>query len=91
MDMAMLFLILASVAVMAVDGDDGDSIIIESSCWRQILSFFPLLLELKEKQLEKISITLKPGKSLGWRGEKEEKTLYDLLLASARCPLIFVF
>ena len=87
----MLFLILASVAVMAVDSDDDDSITIESSCWRQILSFFPLLLELKEKQLEKISITLKPGKSLGWRGEKEEKTLYDLLLASARCPLIFVF
>ena len=91
MDVAMLFLILASVVVMAVDSDDNDSITIESSCWRQILSFFPLLLKLKEKQLEKMSITLEPGESSGWRGEKEGKTPYDLLLASAKCPLIFVF
>ena len=91
MDMVMLFLILVFVAVMAVDGDDNDSMVIESSWWRQILSFFSLLLQLKEKQLEKMSITLEPGESSGWRGEKEGKTLYDLLLASTRCPLIFDF
>jgi len=49
------------------------------------------LLELKEKQLEKVSITLEPGESSGWRGEKEGKTPYDLLLALARYPLIFYF
>jgi len=91
MDVVTLFLILAFVAVMAVDGDDDDSITIESSCWRQILSFFPLLLELKEKQLEEVSITLEPDESSGWRGEKKGKTLYDMLLALARYPLIFDF
>ena len=88
---AMLFLMLASVTVMAVDVVDDDLITIESSWWRRFLSFFPLLLRLKENQLEKVSMILEPGENSGWRGDNEETTLYDLLFASMRWPLVFVF
>jgi len=65
MDVAILFLMLASVTTMAVDGERDDSITILSSCWKQILSFFSLLHKLKEKQSENLSIILKPGESSG--------------------------
>ena len=81
---------LVSVIVMAVDGDNNNSITMESSWWRWVLLFFFLLLRLKEEKLEKISIILELGENSGWRGENKEKTLYDLLLTSVRCPLIFV-
>ena len=91
MAVAMLFLMLASVTVMAIDVIDDDLITIESSWWRQFLSFFPLLLRLKENWLEKVSMILKPGENSGWRGDDEETAPYDLLFASMRWPLIFVF
>ena len=91
MAVAMLFLMLASVTVIAVEVVDDDLITIESSWWRRFLSFFPLLLRLKENRLEKVSMILEPGENSGWRGDDEETTPYDLLFASMRWPLIFVF
>ena len=88
---AMLFLMLASVTVMAVDVVDDDSITIESSWWRQFLSFFSLLLRLKENQLEKVSMILELGENSGWKGDNKETIPYDLLFALMRWPLIFVF
>jgi len=61
MDVAMSFLILASVTTMAVDGELDDLITILSSYWRCILSFFSLLYKLKENQSKKLSIILRPG------------------------------
>jgi len=91
MAVAMLFLMLVSITVMAVDVVDDDSITIESSWWRWFLSFFSLLLRLRENQLEKVSMIFKPGENSGWRGDDEETTPYDLLFALMRWPLIFVF
>ena len=91
MAVAMLFLMLASVTVIAVDVVDDDLITIESSWWRRFLSFFPLLLRLKENRLEKVSMILKPGENSGWRGDDEETIPYDLLFALMRWSLIFVF
>jgi len=88
---AMLFLMLVSITVMAVDVVDDDSITIESSWWRWFLLFFPLLLRLKENRLEKVSMILKLGEDSGWRGDDEETTPYDLLFALMRWSLIFVF
>ena len=65
MEVAMLFLMLASITTMAVDKDKDDSITILSSWSSQILLFFSLLFKLKEKRSEKLSIILKPGKSSG--------------------------
>jgi len=73
MEVAMSFLMLASITTMAVDKDKDDSMTILSSWSSQILLFFSLLFKLKEKQSEKLSIILKPRKSLGWREEKEGK------------------
>jgi len=61
MDIAMSFLILASVTTMAVDKKLDDSITILSSYWRCILLFFSLLYKLKENQSKKLSIILRPG------------------------------
>ena len=91
MAVAMLFLMLASVTVIAVDVVDDDLITIESSWWRQFLSFFHLLLRLKENWLEKVSMILEPGDNSEWRQDNKETTPYDLLFASMRWPLIFVF
>jgi len=63
MDVAILFLMLASVMTMAVDEERDDSITMLSSCWRQILSFFSLSHKLKENQSEKLSKMLKPRES----------------------------
>jgi len=63
MDVAILFLMLASVMTMAVDEERDDSITMLSSCWRQILSFFSSSHKLKEKQSEKLSKMLKPRES----------------------------
>ena len=52
---------------------------------------FSLLLRLKENQLEKVSMILETGENSRWRGDNEETTSYDLLFASMRWPLIFVF
>ena len=64
-EVVMSFLMLASITTMAVDKNKDDLITILSSWSNQNLSFFPLLFKLKEKQSEKLSIILEPGKSLG--------------------------
>ena len=71
MDVTILFLMLASIVTMAIDCERDNTITIELSCWRQSLSFFPLLKRLKENWSEKESIILKPRESSRWRGEKE--------------------
>jgi len=62
MDIAMLFLMLASITMIA-NKEEDDSKTILSSYWRQILSFFSLLDKLKEKQSEKLSMILELGES----------------------------
>ena len=91
MDVAILFLMLASVATMAMDCDEDNSITTESSCWRRNLSFFSLLHKLKENLSEKVSITRKPRESSEWVGEKEGNVPWNLLLESTRWPLMFAF
>ena len=89
MDVAILFLTLASMIMRAHEGSLEDSIVILSSCWTHdfiLLSFF-LLYKLKENQSEKLSITLFPRANAGWRGEKKGKTLLNLLSMSTTWPL----
>ena len=89
-DVAMLFLMLASVITMAEWGDEEFCKTISSSSWAQVsLGFLSFLLtKLKEKRLEKLSIMRRPGKNSGSRGEKEGKIPYDLMLESIRWPLV---
>ena len=88
MDVAMSFLILASVTTMAVDREENDFKTRSSSCWKQIVSFFSFLLnKLKEKQSGKLSMILEPGRNSGCRGENKGKILYTLLFESTRWPL----
>ena len=90
-DVVILFLMLASVAMMAMDCNKDKSITTESSCWRRNLSFFPLLHKLNENLSEKMSITQKPGESSGWVEEKERNVPWNLLLELTRWPLMFAF
>ena len=84
MDKAILFLTLASVVTRALENEEEDSIAKVSSCWRQDLKEGSLLLlkEWKEKQLEKVSITLLPGWSSGLSGSNAGKTSLNLLSIS---------
>ena len=79
MEVATLFLMLASEATRATEGDEEDSKVNSLSSWAQILISFLLSHTLKEKQSEKVSIILKPGEISELRGEKEEKHSWDLL------------
>jgi len=65
MDVAMLFLILASDMTMAVDMEEDDSRITLFSCWQWILLFSFLIDKLKENQSENLSMILEPGESSG--------------------------
>ena len=89
MDVAILFLILASIMMIAMCCDKDDSITTESSWWRRNLSFFSLLQRLKENLSEKLLIILKLRESLEWVREKKENNLCDLLLELTRWPLSF--
>ena len=60
-DIAILFLILASVMTRAVDGEEEIQRTISSSSCTRILSFSFLLTKLKEKWSEKLSVKQKPG------------------------------
>ena len=62
-DVAMSFLILASITTMAIDGEEDDCKTILSSYWKCNSSFFSLLAKLKENQSEKLSTILKPRSS----------------------------
>ena len=86
MDVAMSFLMLASVTMMAMDKEDDNSKTILSSYWRQILSFFSLLDKLKEKWSEKLSMILEPRERSRWRGENKRKIPYNLLFESTKWP-----
>ena len=78
-DVAMLFLILASVTMRA-DEEREFWRTKSSSSWARML-FFPFLLtKLKEKQSENLSETQWPGVKSWWRGSKEGKIPYDLIL-----------
>ena len=84
MDVAILFLILVSIMMMAMDCDKDDLITTESSWWKWNLSFIWLLQRLKENLSEKLSIILKPRESSGWVRGKEGNNPYDLLLELTR-------
>ena len=89
-DIAILFLTLASMMMMALEGVLDALMTILSSCWIcafKLLSFC-LLNKLKENWFEKLSITLLPGENLEWRGTKEGKTSLNLLSILTRYPLI---
>ena len=88
MNVAISFLILASITMMAEEGEENNSRTILSSCWKHILSFLFLVAKLKEKRSEKLSIILEPRKSSRWRGEKEGNIPYNLLFESTKCPLM---
>ena len=60
-DIAILFLMLASVMTRAVDGEEEIQRTISSSSCTRILSFSFLLTKLKEKWSEKLSVKQKPG------------------------------
>ena len=90
MDVAMSFLMLASVTTRAVWGEEEACRTISSSSWIQILSFvFSFLLtRLKEKWSEKLSIIWRPGENLILSGEKNGKITWDLLYELMRWPLV---
>ena len=90
-DVAMSFLMLASITMMAMDGEEDNCKIILSSCWKHNLSFFSLLAKLKENWSEKLSTILEPRKSSKWRGENAGRTPYNLLLELIRKSLMIVF
>ena len=81
-NIAVLFLMLASVTTMAVDGELDDSMTMLLSWHAWFLSSFCLLCKLNTIQSEKLSITLWPGESLKWREEKERKIPLILLSMS---------
>jgi len=87
-DLAISFLILASVIMIVVKGELDVLMIILSSCWVQNLLLFCLLCRLNTKWSEKISIILWPGESLEWRGVKEGKIPLYLLFISTKWLLI---
>ena len=70
-DVAMSFLILASVTTKAVDREEEIWRTISLSSWIWVLSFSFLLVKLKEKWLEKLSDKWKPGVNSWFRGEKD--------------------
>ena len=72
-DVAMSFLMLASVTMMTMYGEEDNCNVILSSCWEHFLSFFSLLAKLKEKQSGKRSTILEPGLNSGWKEEKAGK------------------
>ena len=72
-DVAISFLMLASVMTKAIDGEEEIWRTISSSFWAHILSFSFLLTKLKEKQSEKLSVIWKLGVNSGLRGEKDRK------------------
>ena len=90
-DVAMSFLMLASVTMMAICGEEDNCKVISLSCWKCILLFFSLLDKLKENWSENSSTILEPGLNSGWREENEGKTPNNLLFESIRCPLTVVF
>ena len=76
-DVAMLFLMLASVIMSADWGEEELLRTMLSSSWVRVLyfSFSFLLTKLKEKRLENLSVIRQPGENSGLRGENDGKIL----------------
>ena len=72
-DVAMSFLMLASITMKTVDGEEEIQRTILSSSWMWVLSFSFLLTKLKEKQSEKLSDKQKPEINSQFKGEKDGK------------------
>ena len=87
MDVATLFLTLASVMTSAWEGLFDEERARLSSWWEQEERLFSLK-EWKEKWLEKKSITLQPEANSGLRGSKAGKTSLNLLSMLMTGPLI---
>ena len=89
-EVAILFLMLASVMTRAWKGLLEDSIAKSSSWWTWDLrlSSLYLLNKWNEKQLEKMSIILHPEENSGLRGSKEGNTLLKQLSMLTTRPLI---
>ena len=79
---------LASDAIMAVEGNEEDSKASLSSWWVQCLLSFPLLQTLNEIQSEKLSIILSPGENSEWSGIKDGKLSLNLLVMLTKWLLI---
>ena len=84
-NVVILFLMLTSEAIIAVEGDDNSKTI-SSSWWVWYLSSFFLLQILKEKQSEKLSIILCPEENSEWRGEKDGKLSLNLWSCQLNSP-----
>ena len=89
-DVAMLFLILASVIISTHEGILKDSKAKLSSYWIQALKLVSLHLlnKWKEKQLERVLMTWWLGENLGWRGSNKGCTSLNLLSISTNKLLI---
>ena len=70
-DVAISFLILASITMRAEGGEEEIQRTISSSSCTQILSFSFLLTKLKEKQSEKLSVKRKPEVNSWLREEND--------------------
>ena len=89
-DVAILFLMLASDMMSIIKGDSNDLIVILSSSWTQEvkLQFTCLLKSCKMKQLENVSIILWPGNSSGLIGSNKVKTSLKWLSIPTKWSLI---
>jgi len=83
-DVATLFLMLASATMMVTEGNDEFSRTISSSSCLHDLLLFSFLQLLKEIRSEKLSITLQPGENSESRGVKDGKHSLDQLAISIR-------
>ena len=81
-------MILASVTMMAVEGDEENSKASLSSWWAWWLSSFSLLQTLNEIWSEKLSILLSPGENSEWSGIKNGKLSLNLLVILTKWLLI---
>ena len=87
-DIAVLFLILASMTTIAVEGEFDNSMIMLSSCWVRVLLPSCLLCRLNTNQSEKLSITLWPGEGSEWKRVKKGKISLNLLSVSTKWLLM---
>jgi len=90
-EVATLYLILASEMTRVCEWFNEDIIVILLSLWEwssRLLSLH-LITEWKEKQLEKISIRCEPGENSEFNRSNEGKTLLNLLSMSTIVLLIF--
>ena len=87
-DIAILFLMLISEAIIVTEKDEEDSKTISSSWWIWDLLSFSLSQTLNEIQSEKLSIILSLGKNFKSRRVKDKKQSLDLFAMSTKWPLI---